>query len=111
LRLVTDNIGLPMGYIDRGYVFRYSNRPGLDRLGIDEDQMLGRHLRDIFGADVFAEVKPHLDRALGGEKTTFERLARYGSREPAWVRTTLLPDRQPDGQVAGVYSVVEDIDQ
>jgi diguanylate cyclase (GGDEF)-like protein/PAS domain S-box-containing protein len=111
LKLITDNIGMPVGYIDRNYIFRFSNRPGLAGLGIEEHEMVGRHISDIFGADVFAEVKPYLDRALSGEKTVYERFSRKGMGHPAWIRTTLLPDLQPDGTVAGIYSVVADIDQ
>jgi diguanylate cyclase (GGDEF)-like protein/PAS domain S-box-containing protein len=111
LKLITDNIGMPVGYIDRNYVFRFSNQPGMTALGLPENQMVGRHIGETFGTEVFNEVKPYLDRALAGEKTVYERFAKYGMGRPVWVRTTLIPDLQPDGTVAGIYSVVADIDQ
>ena len=111
LKLVTDNIGVPIGYIDRNYVFRFSNQPGLNALGLKEGEMVGHHIKEIFGDDVFAEVRPYLDRALAGEKTVYERFASYNHRPSVWVCTTLLPDRQADGQIAGLYSVVADIDK
>ncbi|MDX2218709.1 MAG: PAS domain-containing protein [Burkholderiales bacterium] len=110
LQLITDNVGMPIGYIDRDFIFRFSNRPGQLGLGLTEMDMVGRHVSDIFGADVFAEVKPRIEQAFGGEKVVYERHAmHHGGRR--WIRTTLLPDIREDGSVTGVYTVVADIDQ
>jgi len=110
LRLITDNIGMPMGYVDRDFVFRFTNQPGLEGLGLNPHEMVGRHVAEIFGDAVFQEVRPHLEAALSGRKVSYERLARQGDAR-RWVRTTLIPDVQPDGAVVGLYTVVADIDQ
>jgi diguanylate cyclase (GGDEF)-like protein/PAS domain S-box-containing protein len=110
LRLITDNIGMPIGYIDRNFIFRFSNKPGQIGLMLEEKDMVGRHVADIFGKDVFDEVRPHLAEAFKGRKVAYERHARHpeGKR---WIRTTLLPDIRDDGEVAGVYTVVADINR
>lgn len=110
LRLITDNVGIPIGYVDRDFIFRFSNRPGQVGLGLTEAEMVGKHVADIFGRDVFEEVLPHLERAFKGEKVMYERHAmQHGVRR--WTRTTMLPDVRGDGSVAGVFTVVSDIDQ
>ncbi|MBL8517820.1 MAG: PAS domain-containing protein [Betaproteobacteria bacterium] len=110
LRLITDNIGLPISYIDRDFVFRFSNRTGLLGLELDERDMVGCHVVDVFGQKVFDEVRPHLEAALSGRKVVYERHAKRGEVS-RWIRTTLVPDIQEDGVVAGVYTVVADVDQ
>lgn len=110
LRLITDNVGMPIGYIDRDFIFRFSNRPGQLGVGLAEQDMVGRHVADIFGRAVFEEVLPHLERAFTGQRISYERHAmHHGTLR--WIRTTLLPDIREDGTVAGVYTVVADIDQ
>lgn len=110
LRLITDSIDMPIGYIDRSFVFRFSNRPSQLRLGHGEPDLIGRHVAEIFGDTVFEEVRPYLEEAFEGKKVVFERHAdQYGLKR--WTRTTLIPDIREDGSVAGAYSVVADIDQ
>jgi diguanylate cyclase (GGDEF)-like protein/PAS domain S-box-containing protein len=109
IRTITDSIGVPIGYVDREFIFRFTNDPGKTGLGLREDQMIGRHVAEIFGEDVFREVRQHLERAFEGEAVTYERLARRHG-EARWVRSRLIPDFQ-DGVVVGVFTVVEDINE
>ncbi len=110
LRLITDNIRVPISYIDTKFTFRFSNRHGLLGLALDERVIVGHHVAEIFGNEVFEEVRPYLEKALKGDTVVYERQVQHASSK-RWVRTTLLPDIQEDGTVVGMYTVVADIHQ
>jgi diguanylate cyclase (GGDEF)-like protein/PAS domain S-box-containing protein len=110
LRLITENIVLPIAFIDPEWRFAFFNHPGPD-WRVPPGQALGMPVRDVLSPAAFAEIEPHLARAMQGENLTYEREARFGGGAARWVRVQLAPDRGPDGKVSGVYSVVIDIDE
>ena len=109
LRLITDNIGLPISYITADERIAFYNRTGEEWMGIAERDVLGKSLTEAFGTDVVDIVRPHLDKALSGEHATYERLGHFPERGQRWVRGHLVPDKRPDGSIAGIYTVLTDI--
>ncbi len=109
LRLVTDNIGMPLGYFDANRRAGFLNRTSEDWLGLKGDQARGQPIESIFSGDVIAAMEPHIQRALSGQRAVYERIARIHGRDSRWVRGTLIPDQRDDGTVAGFYSVLTDI--
>lgn len=109
LRLITDNIGLPISYITADERIAFYNRTGEEWMGIAERDVLGKSLVEAFGAEVVDTVRPHLDKAMAGEEATYERLGTFPERGPRWVRGHLVPDKRTDGSVAGIYTVLTDI--
>ncbi len=109
LRLIADNIGLPISYIGADRRVYFYNKTGEEWLGIHEADVHGRTMNDAFGAEVVATVEPYLAAALSGVPTTYERLANFPLRGERWVRGHLVPDIRPDGSVAGIYTVLTDI--
>ncbi|MEO8384373.1 MAG: PAS domain-containing protein [Betaproteobacteria bacterium] len=109
LRLITDNIGLPISYIGADRRVHFYNKTGEDWLGIKEADVSGKTMNDAFGVEVVATVEPYLAAALSGVPTTYERLASFPLRGERWVRGHLVPDIDPDGKVAGIYTVLTDI--
>ena len=112
LEMVTENVGIPMSYIDSEWRFRYTNQTGLDWLpGRNAEGVTGKHLNEVFPPEVMAVVQGHIARALAGEKVVYERQGTNNKGERKWVRVHLLPDTAEDGAVRGIYSVMVDIDQ
>ena len=112
LEMVTENIGLPMAYFDADGRFRYVNTPGLDWMpGTTIESVVGRTIEEAYPPEVVAAVRPHLERALAGEKVVYERRGRDTEGRKRWIRVNLIPDRGEDGRVRGVYSLVIDIDE
>ena len=109
LRLITDNIGLPISYIRADETIGFYNKTGEEWNGIAEQDVLGKSVQEAFGEDVVGFVRPYLDKALAGEHVSYERLGDYPSRGLRWVRGHMVPDRREDGRVAGVYTVLTDI--
>lgn len=109
LRLITDNIGLPISYIGADQRVRFYNKTGEEWLGLKEADVVGKTMEDAFGADVVASIQPHLTSAMSGRTTTYDRLADLPNKGLRWVRGHLVPDTREDGTVAGIYTVLTDI--
>ena len=110
LQLVLDNIGVPMSYVDRDRRFRFANQPGIDWLIADTTEAIGKTVDEMFDAESMTVIGPELDAALRGEKRSYERIAKMRDGRQRWVRVHLIPDFGPEGGVAGVYSLMIDVD-
>jgi diguanylate cyclase (GGDEF)-like protein/PAS domain S-box-containing protein len=110
MRLIMDNVGVPMAYIDAGRRFRFANSPGPDwPREINTASVVGRTIDEVYPPEVLKRVEPLVQRALSGEKVVYERVGLNGRGEQRWVRVKLMPD-VVDGRVHGIFSVMIDID-
>ena len=109
LRLITDNIGLPISYIGADQRVLFYNKTGEEWLGLMEEDVVGKTMEDAFGADVIASIQPHIAAAMNGRPTTYERLAEFPNKGLRWMRGHLVPDMREDGTVVGIYTVLTDI--
>ncbi|MEZ2293383.1 diguanylate cyclase domain-containing protein [Variovorax sp. RCC_210] len=108
LRTITDNLPALITYIDREEKITFANATSRDWLGLDPMQVLGRHLQDVAGRDVYLSRRPMLARALGGEKVEFEaRTQRKGFERITQV--IYVPDVRADGLTHGIFSLALDI--
>ncbi len=108
LRDVTDNMPALISRLDPEKRFRFANRAYLDWLGNEPSTLIGRSLREVYGAEAFAAFGHHVDRALAGERVVYERdmVTTHGRRR---VEVTLVPHRAGDGSIRGLYSLVSDL--
>lgn len=109
LRLVTDNIAMPVSYIDSERRVQFYNKVGFEWLGLTEKDVIGKTISEVAGAETATIVEPWLAKAFAGQSQTYERLTTRLSGELRWVRGHMVPDIRDDGKVAGVFSVVTDI--
>jgi len=108
LRLITDNLPVLISYIDRDHCFRFGNATYDKWFGVAPDQLVGMSLAKVLGVETAADIHPHLEQAFGGQTVTHEvRIPVRG--DPRILQATYIPDHQPDGSVAGVYSLVHDM--
>ena len=66
LKLIADAMPALISYIGPDGTYRFSNKLYESWFGIPSDQVVGRHLRDVVGAEAFELVRPRLERALKG---------------------------------------------
>jgi PAS domain S-box-containing protein len=111
LRLITDTIPALIGYFDRQCEYQYANRGYHDWFGVAQDEMTGRSIASVLGAEAFATVKPYIARALTGEQVTFEYEVGLRDGRKAQARTSLVPERSVDGQVTGCFELTFDISE
>jgi diguanylate cyclase (GGDEF)-like protein/PAS domain S-box-containing protein len=108
LRTITDNMPALITYIDRDEKITFANATSREWLGLDPLQLLGRHLQDVAGREVYLSRRPMLARALAGERVEFEaRTQRKGFERITQV--IYVPDVRADGLTHGIFSLALDI--
>jgi PAS domain S-box-containing protein len=108
IRLITDTIPALIGYFDSKHVYQYANKGYSDWFGVPEREIPGRPIPTVIGDDIYAIVRPHVDRALAGSTVTYEyAMERRGRMLHA--RSTLVPEIGPDGTVLGCFVFSYDI--
>ncbi|MCD2518540.1 diguanylate cyclase [Massilia sp. G4R7] len=108
LRMITDNLPVLISYMDREHRFQFGNATYEKWFGVAPAQLEGMPISQLLGDGIAAEVFPHLEQAFAGHGVTHEiRIPVRG--EPRILQATYIPDVQPDGFVAGVYSLVHDM--
>ncbi len=108
LQLIADNLPVLISYIDRRRCFRYGNATYEKWFGVAPGQLDGMPVAQLLGQVAAAEIHPQLEEAFAGRAVTHEiRIPLRG--EPRILQATYIPDLQPDGSVAGIYSLVHDM--
>ncbi|WP_236709999.1 PAS domain-containing protein [Longilinea arvoryzae] len=108
-RLVTNSIPYLLAYLDRDVTYRFINDPFCQWFGLPRSAILGHRMREIIGETAFENARPHIQLALAGHKTSLINHIRHADGSIHIARLTYIPDRQPDGQVRGFISSIDDI--
>ncbi|MCH8179383.1 MAG: PAS-domain containing protein [Proteobacteria bacterium] len=109
MRLVTDSIPALVAYFSVDHGYEYINRGYQDWFGLDPQHLDRVSARAFLGHEVYEGIRPFVKRALSGESVTFDYELRTQAGEALSVRTTLVPDRGPDGCVVGCFELTFDV--
>jgi len=108
LRLITDNLPVLIAYLDREHRFVFGNATFQKWFGVAPARLVGMPLAELVGAPAYAQALPKLEQAFAGHSVSCElRIA--GEGQARIVGSTYVPDVQPDGSVAGVYALKQDM--
>ncbi len=108
-RLMGDALPARIAYIDASHRYRFTNVHYRRRFGLEDEDLRGRLLRDVIGEEVYAEVLPHIQAALGGESVRFERKENHESGRVTFLNTAYEPFRDESGKVEGFYALITDV--
>jgi diguanylate cyclase (GGDEF)-like protein/PAS domain S-box-containing protein len=108
LRLVANNVPALISYLDREQRYRFSNRTYDDWLGIPQSEMHGRSVAEVFGAEAYGRMRPHIERVLAGEEVQFEFTTVERGRQRA-LQVACVPHLAADGAVLGFYMLANDV--
>ena len=108
LRTITDHMPAFIAYIDRDERYRFCNDTYVEAFNMPKEELLKRTMRELFGEEAYATVKPHVDRVLAGEKIVFERQAAERGAG-CYSLYHYVPDTDDSGKVLGFYAMVLDI--
>jgi PAS domain S-box-containing protein len=109
LRLVTDAMPTLISYIDRHRHYRFVNKAYQDWFGYKPEAVLGKTMQEVLGEAAYQRLQPHVEAALGGRPVHFEAQIPYKKGGTRSILGEYVPDIQPDGSVAGIYVLVQDI--
>ncbi len=74
MRLLVDRVPTMLAYWDRDLRCRFANRAYESWFGVNPDHLLGTHVRDLLGPELFAMNEPLMRKVLAGERQVFERV-------------------------------------
>jgi diguanylate cyclase (GGDEF)-like protein/PAS domain S-box-containing protein len=109
LRAVIDSMPAMIGYWDRGLLNRLANEAYVEWFGWTPEQMLGHHISEVLGDELFAKNKPYMDAALRGEEQHFDRTIVDASGRTRYSQAAYIPDTDDEGQVHGFFVLVADV--
>ena len=109
LRLINDTIPVLIGYVDKHEIYQYANKGYSDWFDLPPDQVIGLPVPQVVGAQVYAQVKGHIQQALtGGKPLTYEyQMERHG--KTFFGRSTMVPEISPENETLGFFVFSHDI--
>src|SRR5436190_3439603 len=108
MQIIADNIPALVSYIDADQRYHFCNRAYEDWLHMSRKLMVGRTVREVWGAERYAHFKPSIERALRGERVTYD----YSVAEAGVERHLLanyVPDLDAGGRVKGFFVMASDV--
>lgn len=108
LKTITDNAPAMIAFVGRDLRYRFHNRAYTDWFGLAPDSLVGTEIRQFWGEQTFALLKPALEQVLAGHDTTIEYQLPSLSG-PMWFYATLVPHVEDSGQVGGFYLLAQDV--
>ena len=102
LRLINDTIPILIGYVDQNEIYRYANEGYSDWFDIPDKSVTGRSVPDVVGAEVYAQVRDSVGKALCGQQVTYEYQTQRNG-QTVFARSTLVPETLPEGQTLGFF--------
>lgn len=111
LRMITDNLPALIAYIDQQERYQFANSTYRTWFGKSPTDIPGSTVSDFVGEAAYQHLKPYLNRALDGERVTFDKTSTGLTGRQHFVEATYIPDVDEQGCVHGVYSMVMDVTQ
>jgi PAS domain S-box-containing protein len=108
-REIADAIPGLVTYWDRELRCQFANRTYLERLGLPEEQVIGRTKAQLRGGAEPDGMSQRLLQALEGESQLFEYQAARDPAQPRWFQVHIEPAFTADGGVQGAYMMAFDI--
>ncbi|HET8869698.1 MAG TPA: ATP-binding protein [Aquabacterium sp.] len=97
-------------FVDRHYRYLAVNGAYQRYWQRESDQIVGRTVAEVRGQALFnATLKPHIDRALAGDASSFETDSLYPGRGLRRMQVRFAPARSAQGDVVGVVIDEHDI--
>ena len=100
LRLLTDTVPALVAYVDTEERYTFANRLYEEWLGIPGRSLVGRSVREAWGDERYAFIKPNIERALRGERVSYEYTLAHRGLDRR-LRATYVPELDADGNVRG----------
>ncbi len=97
-----------LAYWDNDFICRFANSQYLAWFGRTHEEMIGIHVQDMMGPELFAKNERYLQLALQGEEQSFDRILIKENGEPSYTWARYVP-HWVDAEVCGFFAIVLDI--
>lgn len=105
-----DNTTHMMSFVDRDYTYRIVSKGYEPVLGLPVSEIVNRHVRDVFGADLFDNtIKKKLDLCLLGETVHSAHWIYPRGRKSVYIDVNQSPFYDMNGKIVGVITSAHDV--
>jgi len=109
LRLFADNVPAMAVSWDENLRCRFANKVFTGFYGLVAEDIIGKHVWEILGEEVYREIEGHLAQALRGHPVTYQSTRKLPNGELRYLEITLLPHIGDQGKILGCFAVTTDI--
>ena len=110
IQTIIDHTPALVAYWDSDLRNVFANRTYEAWFGVAPRQIAGMHLREVIGAQRYAELEPRLQSVMAGNPELFENAVRFDDGTVRELLFSYVPDLA-DGKVRGCYGFISDISQ
>lgn len=109
LRLITDHVPALIARLDANRRYRFVNKRFEELLGAAQGDVIGKHVKDVWGPEAYAKVEPYIDTVLAGEPVNFETEVPVPGTSAHWINFSYFPEVSTSGRTVGYYVLAQDI--
>ncbi|HZE60216.1 MAG TPA: diguanylate cyclase [Burkholderiales bacterium] len=106
LQVITNNVPALVAYVDAERRYRFHNRAYEEWFGLRN--LDGRTVHEVWGEERSAMLKPNMERALRGERVTYDYALSHGGVERHML-ANYVPDLDANGRARGFFVLASDI--
>lgn len=106
---LAENVPALFSYIDRDRKYRFVNKRYEELFNRPDEELIGMSVEDLLGSDGNLQVPSLLEKALAGEIVAFECELKLAGDGLHYLAGQYVPDRDEQGQVAGVFALMTDV--
>ncbi|WP_090349521.1 hybrid sensor histidine kinase/response regulator NahK/ErcS' [Pseudomonas oryzae] len=109
VRLITDQVPALIAYISRELTYEFTNKVYDEWYSWPRGAMLGQSIHEVHSDEHYRLLEPYIERAFAGECVTFEVAERNLNGQERYMLRSYVPNRQPGGEVLGIFVLIRDI--
>jgi PAS domain S-box-containing protein len=109
IALVTDNVPALIAHVDSTFHYLFANKAYAESLGMNPDEIVGRHVRDVIGEHAWSESAEFFAKVLRGELVTFERTILSPNQQARIQDVSLVPQFDARGSVLAYFALIVDV--
>lgn len=109
LQITLDTAATGLVLNSRDLRYRWVNVAYATLVGRPVEDLVGRLLSDVLGAEGLAKIRPYIDRVLSGERVEFEAELPIAGGGFRYLHVVYMPDRDAAGDVIGWVGSITDI--
>jgi two-component system sensor histidine kinase/response regulator len=109
LRSIMDSIPAMITFVDSEERYRFFNRRFGNWVRLSAGEIRGRTIEEVMGKEEYAVIRPHVEKALAGSGTTFERTRQIKGGDLRYYTSDYVPHIGVNGKITGFAALVVDI--
>lgn len=109
IQFYTDNVPEIISFVDKDEKLVFANKAFHATWNFLNDEIIGLHLKQIFSEDEYSLRKTHIEKALKGEKQTFDVEIFRPIAGTRHAQVSYVPQFDDDNNVGGFFAIYQDI--